>query len=206
VSRLFLLGPIVLVALAGPAGAERAPVVGLHPDVLRLGQHATIVVSAMRTRSLEVRLAGATDIVGRPLPWQPLRLSRGVWRGSLPAPALRGVYPVALRSGPGATPFRPEHLFLRIFARGTRARPSFAAAVGAVRWWVRTVVGAKLVAVRPWKRPAFDRRELRLHRLFVVAYSQPGKPATSDRLGMFVEVFRDGYDAGWRLLEATVQP
>jgi hypothetical protein len=28
----------------------------------------------------------------------------------------------------------------------------------------------------------------------------------SDRLGMFVTAFRDGYGAPWRLLEATLEP
>ena len=30
--------------------------------------------------------------------------------------------------------------------------------------------------------------------------------AVSDRLGMFVTAFRDGYGEPWRLLEATVEP
>jgi hypothetical protein len=68
------------------------------------------------------------------------------------------------------------------------------------------VIGARLVAVKAWARPAFDRRERRLHRLFVVAYSPPGNTAVRDRLGVFVEVFRDGYRARWRVLETSVAP
>ena len=64
----------------------------------------------------------------------------------------------------------------------------------------------KAAALKPWPRPAFDRRDVRLNRLFVVAYSPPGKPAIRDRVGMFVTAFRDGYHGRWRLLEATVQP
>jgi hypothetical protein len=204
--RASLLLPVVLFALAGrPAGAE-TPGVVLQPGVVRLGQHATIAVSATHSRFLEVRLPGATDVAGRQLPWRPLHRSAGLWVGSLPAPALRGLYPVELRAGREAAPFRPGGIFLRVLARGTQARPSFATPAGAVRWWVRSVAGATLVALKPWARPGFDRRDLRLHRLFVVAYSPPGRPAVGDRLGMFVEVFRDGYRARWQVLEATVAP
>jgi len=130
----------------------------------------------------------------------------GAWLGTLPAPALRGIYPVVLRSGAGAPPFRSHGLRLRVFAPGTRARPSFDNPVEVVHWWVRTVPHATVVALKAWPRPAFDRRDLRLHRLFVVAYSPPGHPEVRDRLGMFVTAFRDGYRAPWRLLEATVLP
>jgi hypothetical protein len=65
---------------------------------------------------------------------------------------------------------------------------------------------ATLVAVRPWPRPAFDGRDIRLHRLFVVAYSPAGHPAADDQRGMFVTAFRDGYRAGWRFLDASAQP
>ena len=60
--------------------------------------------------------------------------------------------------------------------------------------------------VKAWPRPPFDRRDPRLHRLFVVSYNVPGHPHASDRLGMFITAFRDGYEAPWRLLEATVEP
>jgi len=53
-----------------------------------------------------------------------------------------------------------------------------------VRWWVRTVPQARLVAVKAWPRPAFERRDVRLHRLFVVAYSRQGHAAASDQLGI----------------------
>jgi len=39
-----------------------------------------------------------------------------------------------------------------------------------------------------------------------LARPPPGHPQVRDRLGMFVTAFRDGYNAPWRLLEATVQP
>jgi hypothetical protein len=180
--------------------------VALRPAVLTLGQPATIVVTGIETRTLEARLSGASKARGDPVPWTRLRLVQGRWRGTLPAPELRGIYPVELRTGPGAPLLRSKSWLLRVFARGTLARPSFTTAEGVARWWVRTVPGAKLVALRRWPRPAFDRRDVRLHQLFVLAYSLAGRPAVSDRLGIFVTAVRDGFDGQWRLLEATTVP
>jgi hypothetical protein len=56
---------------------------------------------------------------------------------------------------------------------------------------VHTVPHATVAALKSWPRPR---------------NSPPEHPAVSDRLGMFVTAFRDGYDGGWRLLEATVLP
>jgi hypothetical protein len=219
-----LLVPIAIVvvfALASPASAGRhafagvattkaAPHVELRPAVVRLGQHASIAVSRIHTRSLQVLVAGATDAPGnrlaKQLPWRSLRFVNGTWVGTLPAPDLRGVYPVVLRTGAGAVPLKSPELFLRVFAPGTSSRPSFENPEDVVRWWVRTVPQANLVALKAWPRPGFDRRDTRLHRLFVVAYSPPGYEAIEDRLGMFVTAFRDGFDGRWRLLEATVEP
>ena len=123
-----------------------------------------------------------------------------------PCAGASGVYPVELRTGADASPLRPARVFLRVLARGTQTRPAFDNPIDVVRWWVRTVPRATLVALKPWPRPALDRRDVRMHRLFAVAYSAPGRPAVGDRLGMFVTAFRDGYGGPWRLLEATVQP
>ena len=201
----------VLLALASSPCAGRATStptlrVRLQPSVVRLGQEATIVASGAHSASVEVRLSGATDFAGRPLPWTPLRLDGTTWRGILPAPALRGVYPVEIRTGADASPLRPAHVFLRVLARGALTRPAFDNPVDVVRWWVRTVPRGTLVAFRPWPRSAYDRRDVRLQERFVVAYSPPGHPDVADRLGMFVAAFRDGYDGPWRLLEATVEP
>jgi hypothetical protein len=187
------------------AGATAPLRVTVRPAVVNLYGRSTITVSGLNSRSLQVRLAGATYADGKPLPWNSLAVIGGVWRGSLPTPALHGLYPVELRATAGAPLIRPQ-LFLRVFAPGTRARPSFGDPADAARWWVRTVPHATLVALKAWPRPGFDRRDLRLHRLFVVAYSPPGHPGISDRLGMFLTVVRDGYHGGWRLLEATVEP
>jgi hypothetical protein len=187
------------------AGATAPLRVAVQPAVVNLYERSTIAVSGLNSRSLQVRLAGATYADGTPLPWHSLGLVGGVWRGSLPTPALHGLYRVELRATAGSPLITPQR-FLRVFAPGTRAHPSFNDPADAVRWWVRTVPHAKLVALKAWPRPGFDRRDLRLHRLFVVAYSPAGYPGISDRLGMFVTVVRDGYHGGWRLLEATVEP
>jgi hypothetical protein len=128
-----------------------------------------------------------------------------VWRGHLPMPALRGIYPIVLRRGPGS-PAITTRSFLRVFAPGTTTRPAFAKPVDVVSWWVRTVRHGTVDAVKPWPRPGFDRRDVRLHRLYVVAYSPPGRPGIQDRLGAFITVFRNGYGARWQLLEATAEP
>ena len=208
--RLVLLMPLAIVVVSTLASAaEAAPQVELQPAVAQLHERVTIAVSGIRARSLQVLLAGATETFGNEpasqLPWLSLHLVDGAWRGTLPAPALPGIYPVVLRTRAGVAPIRSEQLFLRVFAPGTATQPSFGTPLDVVRWWVRTQ-HAKLVAVKAWPRPGFDLRDLRLHRLFVVAYSPPGHPQVRDRLGMFVTAVRAGYSGRWRLLEATLEP
>lgn len=229
-SFLFPIAIVVVIALAPSAAALRPAAlshqtpkppstptttnvtlqVELKPAVVRLRGRTTIAVSGIHTHSLQVLLAGATATPGnqpaKQLPWRSLQLVNGTWLGTLPAPALRGVYPITFRTGPGATPLNSKPFLLRVFATGTSSRPSFDNPADVVRWWVRTVPHARLVALKTWPRPGFDRRDTRLHRLFVVAYSPPGHPQVRDRLGMFVTAFRDSYNGRWRLLEATVQP
>jgi hypothetical protein len=67
-------------------------------------------------------------------------------------------------------------------------------------------VHATFIALKRWPRPAFDRRDPRLHQLLVVAYSVAGKPAISDRLGIFITAVREGYHGRWRLLATSVSP
>ena len=197
-----LLFPTLLLATAAAGG----PSVELHPALVSLRQAATISVRSLDAPSGEVQLLGATNAKGQLLPWQPLRKLDGAWLGTLPEPSLRGVYPVQLRTEPDGVVVRSPNWLFRVLARGTMARPSFTTPAAVARWWVRTVPHGTLRALKPWPRPGFDRRDPQLHRLFVVAYSPPGKPAIRDRLGMFVTAFRDGYHGRWRLLEATVQP
>jgi hypothetical protein len=216
-THVLSIAAVVSIALASAAAARapaaattltsQGPRVNLQPGVVGLLAQSTITVSGVHARSLEVRLAGATYATGAPLPWQPLRSAHGVWTATLPTPPLKGVYPIVLRSRAGAPSITPRRrAFLRVLDHGARERPSFDDPADVARWWVRTVPHGTLVALKAWPRPGFDRRDVRLHRLFVVAYSPPGHPQADDRLGMFVTAFRDGYTSRWRLLEATVEP
>jgi hypothetical protein len=207
---------IVALALAGAAIATGAVKhstatalqarVELGPPIVGPAQRSSIVVSNVRVPSLQVLLMGATDQFARPLGWRSLRSVGGSWRGILPAPAALGIYPVVLRVRVGATPFGSPQWLLRVFAPGTSSRPAFDDPVDVGRWWVETVPRETLVAVKPWPLPDFDRRDPRLHRLFVVAYAPEIDAGVDDRLGMFITAVRDGYKGRWRFLEATVQP
>jgi hypothetical protein len=189
------------------SAAAGAPVVVADPAIVRLGGSASVTVRGLAGRRLEVRLAGATTPAGAPLGWRPLRLAGKLWRGSLPKPALRGIYPIEVRAGAGQRVARSANWMLRVFAAGTLSRPSFATPEGVARSWVRTATGhARLMALRRWPRPGFDLRDQRLHQLLVVAYSPVGHPDVDDRLGMFVTAVRNGFHGRWRLLEATLQP
>jgi hypothetical protein len=197
----------VAVAAASAATIEPVPQVRIYPAVALRGHSATITVTHLTVPSLEVRVVGATTNLGHPLPWTRLRDVRGVWRGGLPAPEFRGVYPLELRIGRGSPVWRSEHWLLRVFARGTTSRPSFSTPEGVAGWWVRTLpFDPRLVAMKRWPQPAFDLRDHRRHQLVVVAYSLAGHRAARDRLGIFVTAVRDGLDGPWRLLEATVAP
>ena len=102
---------------------------------------------------------------------------------------------------------RSDHWLLRVFARGTLARPAFKTPEEVAAYWVSTVgAKARIDALRRWPRPAFDRRDRRLHQLMVIAYSPDAKTKARDRLGIFVTAVRDGYHGRWRLLEATAVP
>jgi len=206
-SGVALLPAVVALGDVPPVtGVDESLHVALRPAVVGLHQRATIIVTGGGVSALEARLAGATDASGKLLPWQRLRLVEGAWRAALPSPALHGVYPVLLRDRVQARALGSHGLRLRVFRRGTAARPAFEHPIDVAYWWVRAVEHARLVAVKAWSRPAFDRRDGRFHRLFVVAYSPAGHPATRDRLGMFITSFRDAVDSRWRLLEATVFP
>ena len=205
--RIAALVPTLIGLIGFPGGTAKQPQVLLRPDVVARGQPSAIVVTGISAPTLQVRLVGASANNGRQLPWTPLKHVHGVWRGSLQMPELRGVYPVQLRVRPGSPIIRSDQWLLRVFAHGTFARPSFDTPEQVARWWVRSVPGgAKLIALKRWPRPAFDRRDPRLHRLLVLAYSLTGRPSVHDRLGIFVTAVRDGYRGDWRLLEATALP
>src|SRR6478736_6705221 len=105
--QVLAITALVTIAVASAAAAKpkptvsAAPRVELQPAVARLGQEATITVSGVHARSVQVRLA-ATDIVGRALPWRSLGRVNGAWVGTLPAPTMLGVFPVFLRTSLGA--------------------------------------------------------------------------------------------------------
>src|SRR4051812_21129460 len=129
--------------------ASRAPVVVADPAIVRLGGSASVTARGLAGRRLEVRLVGATTAAGVPLGWRPLRLAGKAWRGSLPKPALRGIYPIEVRAGAGQPVARSATWMLRVFATGTLSRPSFARPEGVAKWWVRTATGhARLIALR----------------------------------------------------------
>ncbi len=198
----------VLVGLIGlPTGSTAQPQVLLVPNVVALGHTSRISVSGVTGATLQARLAGASAKGGVPVRWTTLHRVHGVWRGTLPAPELRGVYPVELRVRSGSPVLRADAWLLRVFARGTLAAPAFHTPEQVARWWVLNRAGrARLVAMRRWPRPAFDLRDKRLHQLLVLAYSPAGRPAVRDRLGIFITAVRDGYGGEWRFLEATATP
>jgi hypothetical protein len=208
---------LALASATGAAGAvdrsatssvttKTLPRLVLRPSITSLGQRSGIVVTHVRARSLQMLLRGATDESGKLFPWQPLRLVNGSWVGSLPAPALLGVYPILLRTSVGAPPFGSPRWLLRVFDPGTDSRPLFGDPIDVVDWWVRTGPRETLVAMKEWPLPTFDRRDPGLHRLFVVAYTPAGDPDVHDRLGAFVTAVRDSYGGRWRFLEAALEP
>ena len=195
-----LVGIVVLALAPSFVSADSQPQLTLQPRVTILHQRAWIRVTGITSSSLDVRIVGATTELGKQLPWTKLTLQRNVWRGRLPAPALRGVYAIELRVG--SLHVRADQR-LRVYEPGTMKRPSFKTPEAVVRWWVRTFPHGSVTALRRWPPPAFDLRDHRLHQMLVVAYSPRGR---TDRLGMFVTAVREGTGQRWRLLEATVTP
>lgn len=199
--------PLLAGLIGLPTGSTSQPQVLLVPNVVVRGHASEVRVSGIGGQTLQARLAGGSAKGGLPLHWTPLHRVHGVWRGTLPAPELRGVYPVELRVRAGAPVLRSDGWLLRVFARGTLARPTFRTPEQVARWWLVNLAGkARLVAMRRWPRPAFDLRDKRLHQLLVLAYSPPGRPAVRDRLGIFITAVRDGYRGEWRFLEASAMP
>lgn len=183
------------------------PQVALHPAVVPLRHTASVTVTGVAAPTLEVHLLGGSTTLGKALPWTALTRVGNAWHGTLPLPEFRGIYPIELRVARGGQVLRSEHWLLRVFARGTLARPSFKTPEEVAAYWVSTVgTTARIQALRRWPRPAFDRRDRRLHQLMVIAYSPDAKTKVRDRLGIFVTAVRDGYHGRWRLLEATAVP
>ena len=187
--------------------SELPPRLQLYPAVVLRGRGVTIAVTDVDVPSLEVNVAGGTSVLGKPLRWKQLRLRDGAWRGALPLPVLRGVYPLELRVREGGRVVRSDQWLLRVFARGTQSRPTFSDPEGVAAWWVRSVhPGGSLVAARRWSLSAGDLRDPRRHHRLVIAYTLPGHRSVEDRLGVFITAVRGGLHGRWRLLEATVAP
>jgi hypothetical protein len=207
----FMGAALACVAATGSAAAgagERSAIVAAHPAVVRLGGLATVTVSGVAGTSLEVRLPGATTVHGTAFGWRPLLRGPGGWHGQLPRPALRGIYPIEIRAGHRSGVLSSRRWLLRVLAPGTLARPAFATPLGVARWWVATtpIQRSRLVAFKKWRLPDTDRRDPRLHRLLVIAYSPVGDRRVRDRLGIWITAFRTTQTGRWRLLEATVKP
>jgi hypothetical protein len=193
--KLLALLPILVVTGTQPIDVT-------SPVALR-GHGIPVSVSGLQASAVEARAAGATRALGKALPWTSLTYDGRAWVGVLPPPELRGVYQVELRIDHRAAVVRSPQWLVRVFARGTSSRPTFATPEGVAASWVRELPShPRLVASRRWPLPTFDRRSPRLHQLVVVAYRLAGGP----RLGMFVTAVRDDPSGRWRLLEATVTP
>jgi hypothetical protein len=199
-----------LVGTASSAPA-RSIEVQLQPRVVEY-QPARVSVSGIAAASVSVRLRGANDPAGlayrwAPYRWQRLRLIRGRWRGVLPAPPLHGIYQLQLRLQKSRQLLQSPDWLLRALPPGTLKGPSFPTPRSVIRDFVRGLPGnPALVAARRWPRPAFDHRDPRLQRLFVIAYAPRRNDGRITRRGLFITTVRAGYHGRWRLLEAATAP
>jgi hypothetical protein len=192
-------------------GEQQFPRVVFLPPVIDLFHPAEISVAGIASRDPEVRLLGAIDRHGlayewTPYPWRRLRLLHGTWHGVLPAPPLFGVYQLQLRLDSRKV-LTSSRWLLRVFPAEAKRRRSFPTALAAIRDFVAGRAGKmQLIAVRPWRQAAFDHRDRRLNRMFVIAYA-PGRDKRPDsRLGLFITTVRNGFHGRWRLLTATTRP
>lgn len=210
---LLLVWPAVSAGSAAQASPAKSPVsVALRSSVIDLYHSSSISVSGISARRLDVRLLGAIDRRGlaykwTPYRWRRLRLRKGTWRGELTAPPLFGAYRLQLRLDGGSRYLSSPDWLLRVFPPGTLRRPSRSTPVAAIRDFIAHLRGQQvLVACRHWPLASFDHRDPRLQRLFAVAYAPRDDQRPDSRLGLFVTTVRDGYQGGWRVLQATTQP
>jgi hypothetical protein len=202
-----LLAAILLSAGVGSASTAPHVRVVVSPRVVAPYDWATIGVSGLSTASsVEVRLVGASGVRGTPLPWTALHRRAGVWQARLPQPVFAGIYPIRIRTRPALAIAPAEAGYLRVYWQGTERRPLFRTPQEAAAWWVRHATRGTLVAIRRWPGTAIDHRLVRLHRLFVVAYSPPGTRSQASRLGAWVTAVREGDTGEWRVLETSVTP
>jgi hypothetical protein len=213
--RLALLaasGTLAIASGVASAAADSRPTVRFRPITINLFRRTSVAVTGLQVRSVEVHLKGATDEAGlayrwTPYRWQRLRLSGGAWTGALPSPALLGVYELQLRVDGGRQVVQSPKWLLHVFRPQTLSRASFPTAAMVVRDFVDRLPGDEVVVALKRLRPAaFDHRDTRLNRIFVVAYAPRGDTRPSSRVGVFITTSRDGFHGRWCLLEASVEP
>ena len=217
------IASVIFYALAGttssPQAARRTTSgpntrtvrVRLQPRVVEYGP-ARVSVSGVTAASVSVRLLDANDPAGladqwAPYPWHRLRPVRGRWSGVLPAPPLRGIYQLQFHTQQRQRLLQSPHWLLRVFPPGTMRGSAFSSPQAVIRDYVSHLPGNQvLVAARPYPQAAYDHRNPRLHRIYVIAYAPQGENQPSSRLGLFITTVRNGYRGRWRLLEATIGP
>ena len=122
-------------ALPGTSRGGLSPQLELQPAVVRLRGRDNVVVSRLPVDSLQVLPVGALEQGGQAFRWRSLRPVHGTWVITLPAPLLRGIYPLRLRTRAGSRSFRSARWFLRVFPAGTLSLPSFENPRDVMRWW-----------------------------------------------------------------------
>jgi hypothetical protein len=207
-----LIGVAPTYADASPSGQPARSIrVRVQPRVVEY-RPFRVSLAGVTAAAVSVRLRGADDPNGlayrwTPYRWHRLRLIHGGWRGVLPVPPLRGIYQVQFRVRHSTRLLQSPRWLLRVLPPGTLKRSGFQTPQAVVSNYVRDLPGDQaLVAVRSWPQAAFDHRDPRLHRIFVIAYAPRGDKRPSSRLGVFITTVRDGYHGRWRLLEATQGP
>ena len=199
--------------VARPTGRRNVGTVGvrLQPQVVDY-RSAEVAVTGIAAGPLQMRLRGATDMRGlayrwAPYRWRPLRLVRGAWRGLLPRPALLGVYQLQFRHQDRKRLLQSPGWLLRVLPPGTLRKPGFPTPRAVIGDLVNGLTGDQvLIAIRRWPRAAFDHRDPRLIRSFVIAYAPRADPQAESRFGFFVTVFRNGFNGRWRLLQTCTGP
>jgi hypothetical protein len=185
--------------------------VRLQPRVIEYGP-TRVSISGIRATSVQARLRGADDPAGvayrwTPYRWRPLRLVQRTWRGVLPAPPLRGIYQLQLRVQHSTRLLQSPHWLLRSLPPGRLNRSAFRTPLAVIRDYLNDLPdNPVLVAIRTYSQAAYDHRNPRLHRIFVVAVAPRGDNRPSSQLGAFITTFRNGYHGRWRLRQVTTEP
>jgi len=204
------LGYAQMAATAG-TNSDSAVTVRLQPRVVEYGA-VRVSVSGVSAAAVSVRPKGANDLRGlayewTPYRWRRLRLVRGRWRGVIPAPPLFGLYRLQLRAAQHSRLLQEPDWLLRVLPPGALDGSAFRSPKAVIRDYVSDLPGNQvLVTDRLRPQAAYDHRDPRLLRLFVIAYAPRGNNTPNTRRGLFISTFRDGYHGRWRLLEATVSP